>query len=80
MLYEGQSQAKDRGNQFIFGRLTNTLGWFHSEFGDLAHAIEHDQESLELGRKYRIANVEISALINLGMDHLTLGQHERALS
>jgi tetratricopeptide (TPR) repeat protein len=28
----------------------------------------------------RIANVEISALINLGLDHLALGQYERALA
>jgi tetratricopeptide (TPR) repeat protein len=29
---------------------------------------------------FSISNVEISALINLGIDHLLLGQHERALS
>ena len=80
VLYEGQSQAKKRGNQFIFGRLVNTHGWFHGEFGDVSHAIEYNQESLELGRIYHIANVEISALINLGLDHIALGQHERALS
>ena len=53
---------------------------FHYEFGDLAHAIEHDQESLELGRTSHISNVEISALINLGLDYLALGQQARARS
>jgi len=41
----------------------------HSEFGDVAQAMEYDQESAELGRAYGISNVEISALINLGLDH-----------
>jgi tetratricopeptide (TPR) repeat protein len=58
----------------------NTLGWFHSEFGDVSRAVDYDYESMELGRTYRISNVEISALINLGLDHVALGQYERALS
>jgi tetratricopeptide (TPR) repeat protein len=46
--------------RFVLGCLTNTLGWFHSEFGDVSRAIEFDQESMELGRTSRISNVEIS--------------------
>jgi class 3 adenylate cyclase/tetratricopeptide (TPR) repeat protein len=80
VLHEGMTKAKERDNKFILGRLTNTLGWFHSEFGDVSRAVEYDHESIELGRTYRISNVEISALINLGLDYLALGQHERALS
>ena len=60
--------------------MTNTLGWLHSEFGDVVSAIEYDQESKEVGRMFSISNVEISALINLGIDHFLLGQHKRALS
>jgi tetratricopeptide (TPR) repeat protein len=60
--------------------MMNTLGWLHSEFGDAAHAMDYDQESAELGRAYGISNVEISAMINLGLDHFLLGQHKRALS
>jgi tetratricopeptide (TPR) repeat protein len=80
VLHEGMTKAQERQNTFIIGRLTNTLGWFHSEFGNVARAVELDQESLDLGRTSRVANVEISALINLGHDYLTLGQHTRALS
>ena len=80
VLHEGMTKAKERDNKFMVGRLTNTLGWFHSEFGDIARAIEYDQESNELGRMYRVSNVEISALINLGLDYFLLGQYERALS
>jgi tetratricopeptide (TPR) repeat protein len=77
---EGMAKAQERENRFIWGRLMNTLGWFHYEFGDLAHAIEHDQASLELGRTSHISNVEISALINLGLDYLALGQPAHARS
>jgi tetratricopeptide (TPR) repeat protein len=80
MLHEGMTKAKERKNRFIGGRLTNTLGWFHREFGDAARAVEYDQESLELGRASGVPNVEISALINLGLDYLALGQYTRAFS
>jgi class 3 adenylate cyclase/tetratricopeptide (TPR) repeat protein len=80
VLREGMTKAKERENRFIVGRLMNTLGWFHSEFGDVSRAVDYDYESMELGRTYRISNVEISALINLGLDHVVLGQYERALS
>ncbi|HEY7494119.1 MAG TPA: tetratricopeptide repeat protein [Candidatus Tectomicrobia bacterium] len=77
---DGMTKAKERDNKFIIGRLTNTRGWFHSEFGDVSRAIEYDQESVELGRVARVSNVAISALINLGLDYFALGQHERALA
>jgi tetratricopeptide (TPR) repeat protein len=80
MLHEGRAKAEERHNTFIVGRLTNTLGWFSREFGAVSRAIELDHESMELGRVSRISNVEISASINLGLDYLALGQHERAMS
>jgi tetratricopeptide (TPR) repeat protein len=80
LLHEGRAKAQERHNTFIVGRLTNTLGWFAREFGAVSRAIELDHESMELGRVSRISNVEISALINLGLDYLALGQYERAVS
>jgi predicted ATPase/class 3 adenylate cyclase len=80
VLHEGRLKAHERENRFIFGRLTNTLGWFHSECGDLEQALAYDQESMELGRIHSIANVEISALVNIGYDHLALGQLDQARS
>jgi class 3 adenylate cyclase/tetratricopeptide (TPR) repeat protein len=80
VLHEGMTKAKERNNKFILGRLTNTLGWFHSEFGDISRAVEYDHASMELGRTSGVSNVEISALINLGLDYLALGQHARASS
>jgi hypothetical protein len=80
MLCAGLSKAKELGNFFIVGRLTNTLGWFHREFGDVSRAVEYDQDSVELGRLYHVPNVEISALVNLGFDHLALAQPTTAMS
>ena len=77
---EGMQKAQERDSQFIIGRLTNTQGWFHRELGDLARAVEYNHESIALGRTTGIANVECSALINLGFDYLALGQHARAVS
>jgi tetratricopeptide (TPR) repeat protein len=77
---EGMQKAQERDSTFIIGRLTNTQGWFHRELGALSQAVEADQESLEWGRTTGIANVECSALINLGFDYLALGQHARAVS
>ena len=65
---------------FLLSRMQNHLGWFSRELGAVSRAAELDHESTDLGRTHGIANVEISALINLGLDYLALGQHARALS
>jgi tetratricopeptide (TPR) repeat protein len=80
VAHEGMTKAKERGNTFILGRLLNTLGWFHREFGETSRAIAYNQESVLIGRTSNIPNVEISALINLGLDYHALGHRERALS
>ena len=72
-------RRNETANLFI-GRLTNTQGWFHRELGALSRAVEYDHESIEWGRTTGLANVECSALINLGFDYLVLGQHARAVS
>lgn len=77
---EGLTKATERQNMLNVMRLTNTLGWFHREFGDISRALEYDHASVDMGRTYRIPDPEISALINLGLDYLALGQHERARS
>jgi tetratricopeptide (TPR) repeat protein len=74
------TKAQERESISIMGRLTNTQGWFHQEFGDLSSAVEYDHESMELGRTRHLANVEVSALINVGLNYLALGQHTRAVS
>lgn len=75
---EGLRKAQERKNDFFVGRILNTFGWYYREFGDVARAAQYDQESLEMGRRLGIANVEISALVNLGLDFVALGQPEKA--
>ena len=74
------TKAKERDNIYFLGRLMNSRGWLHSELGDVAHALEYDHESAEIGRSHGIPNVEISALINLGLNYLALDQVDRARS
>jgi tetratricopeptide (TPR) repeat protein len=78
VVHEGMTKAREREHRFVLGYLTNTLGWFHGECGDVSRAVEFDHESMELGSRYRIPHVETSALVNLGHDYLALGQHARA--
>lgn len=71
-------KAKERNNKFIIARLTNSLGWFYSELGNIAKAVKYDQMGYELGRAAKVSNAEISSLINLGMDYIRLEQLDRA--
>jgi len=80
VIGEGLRKARERNNTFIVGRLTNTLGWFHQELGDFGRAIDYDREGAALGQSAKNPNVEISSLINLGFDHLNLGEPQKALS
>jgi tetratricopeptide (TPR) repeat protein len=80
ITHEVVTKAQDRHNVFFLSRMQNHLGWFSRELGAVSRATELDQESTDLGRTHRIPNVEISALINLGLDYLALGQHGRAFS
>ena len=79
-INDGMAKAKDRNSAFIIGRLTNSLGWLHQELGDFARAVEYNRESVDIGRRVKNPNVEISAAINLGLDHLNLGAPGQAVS
>jgi tetratricopeptide (TPR) repeat protein len=80
VTHEALIKAHEWQNMHVLSRMKNHLGWFHRELGAVSRAAELDHESTDLGRTHGIANVEISALINLGLDYLALGQHARALS
>ena len=80
LFQEGIDKAKERENLFFIGRFANQLGWFYSEFGDNKRALELDLESLEFGCASGVSNVEISALINVGLDNLALGRYAESQS
>jgi tetratricopeptide (TPR) repeat protein len=42
-LNQGMKKARERNNKFIIARLTNSLGWFYRELGDMTKALEQDQ-------------------------------------
>jgi tetratricopeptide (TPR) repeat protein len=77
-VQEGIAKAQARQNIYFLGRLLNTWGWLYSELGDSVHALDYDQESREIGRIHSLPNIEISALINIGLDYLAVGHQERA--
>ncbi|HKW95157.1 MAG TPA: adenylate/guanylate cyclase domain-containing protein, partial [Methylomirabilota bacterium] len=79
VLTTGRDLARERDNQFVVGRMTNTLGWLYQEFGDFTRAQELDRESEALAKRIKNGNVETSALINQGFDSLHLGDPARAL-
>jgi class 3 adenylate cyclase/tetratricopeptide (TPR) repeat protein len=80
VIDDGLAKAQDRNNTYMIGRLQNTQGWLHQELGDFRRAAEFDREAVELGQKAKNPNAEISALINLGLDYLNLGEPQRALT
>jgi class 3 adenylate cyclase/tetratricopeptide (TPR) repeat protein len=80
ITHEVMTKAHEQHNIFLLSRMQNHLGWFSRELGAVSRAAELDHESTDLGRTHGIANVEVSALINLGWDYLALGQPTRARS
>ena len=79
-LRVGRELTRERDNNFVLGRMTNTLGWLYQEFGDFVRARELDRESADLGHRIKNGNVEISALINIGFDTCHQGAPDRAVA
>ena len=80
VIEHGLNRARERNLLFNVGRLTNSLGWIHQEVGDFSAATEYDRQGLDLGKRHNIPNVEISSLINLGNDHVALGEPAKVLA
>ena len=70
VLHEGITKAKERGNMFILGRLLNTWVGFTVSVALWLAPWNMIKKAWSCGCTHRIANVEISALINLGLDYL----------
>jgi class 3 adenylate cyclase/tetratricopeptide (TPR) repeat protein len=80
VLDDALVKARERNSHYNVGRITNTLGWLHQEFGDFQRALELDREAAELGQRHKIGNVEISSLINIGADLVRQGEPAPALA
>ena len=62
------------------GRIVNSLGWLHQEFGDFRGALEFNREATELGRRHQIGNIEISAQLDIGGGLVRRGEAGPALA
>ena len=75
----GLTVAQKIGDEAFHHRILNSLGWLHSELGDLDRAIELNRQSAEVGRRRKDPGTLPNAELNLGgnflaQGDLTLGQ------
>jgi hypothetical protein len=54
--------------------------WLYQELGDFRRPTEYNREAVDIGRRAKNANVEVSSPINLSLDELNLGDPRRALA
>ena len=73
LYLEGLTLAERVGDEAIHHRLLNCLGWLHAELGDLTSAIDLNRRSSEVGRRRLDPGTFPNALVNLGENHLAMG-------
>jgi tRNA A-37 threonylcarbamoyl transferase component Bud32 len=74
--------AQRNSNAVALSRVPNGIAWLWRETGDLGKSIEFNRHSIEFAKKYRAAEAEANALINLVYDYVLggeLGQASQAL-
>jgi DNA-binding SARP family transcriptional activator len=69
-LHEAFRLAEEGGDRYFLPRLPNTIGWIHSELGDLKQADEWNRRSVALARETGWLEAEANALVNMGVDAL----------
>src|SRR6266581_3404956 len=79
-LNEGINMAQRNGDRFWYPRLPNCIGWIHRELQDFEHALQYDQQGLEVGREHHVLEAEANSLINLGIDFDHTGKSAETLS
>jgi tetratricopeptide (TPR) repeat protein len=76
---EALELAKRNNNAVALSRVPNGCGWVWREIGDLGKAIEFNDGSVEFSRRFKAAEAESNALINLVYDYLLAGEPAGAL-
>jgi tetratricopeptide (TPR) repeat protein len=66
MFTEGLAHSEKVGDELYRHRLLNSLGWLHSELGDLDRAIDLNRRATEIARKRSDHESIANAEINLG--------------
>ena len=77
-LEEAMDLAKRNNNAVALSRVPNGCGWVWREIGNLGKAIEFNDGSVEFSRRFRAAEAESNALINLVYDYLLAGEPGKA--
>jgi class 3 adenylate cyclase/tetratricopeptide (TPR) repeat protein len=68
------------GDRAFRSRLLNTLGWVLAEIGDHADARHYNEQAVVVARDLGDPEIISNAEINLGVNHLALGEGDRALA
>jgi tetratricopeptide (TPR) repeat protein len=71
--------ARRNGDRFFLPRLPNCIGWLYHELQDFQHALEWDQQGLEIARECAVVEAEANSLINLGSDFAHLGEDRKSM-
>jgi tetratricopeptide (TPR) repeat protein len=77
-LDEALDLAKRNNNAVALSRVPNGCGWVWREIGNLGKAIEFNNGSVEFSRRFRAAEAESNAWINLVYDYLLAGESGKA--
>ena len=77
-LAQAGELAKKAGITNAPAELLNSLGWVYQEVFDLQRSSQLNREAAEVCHKLGEIESEANALVNLGVDHLWLGELEQA--
>ncbi len=77
---QSQKLAAAIDHKFLLAQVPNMMGWLYQQLCDYQQALAFDQEGVDLARDWDKMPAEISARINVALDHLYLGNPEQALA
>jgi class 3 adenylate cyclase/tetratricopeptide (TPR) repeat protein len=80
VLRESIALSERVGDRAFRSRLLNTLGWVLAEVGDHAEARRYNEQAVAVARDLGDPEIISNAEINLGLNHLALGDGDRALA
>ncbi len=78
LLEDGRDLTERVGDRAWNTRLLNTLGWCHAEIGNHVQARAYNESAARIARELGDAEIIANAEINLALNHLVLGEPERA--
>jgi tetratricopeptide (TPR) repeat protein len=77
-LNEANRLAELNQDAYWLARLPNTFGWLYRELGDQQTSYDQNSKNVGLALEFGMPEGAANAHVNLGMDHLSFGDPERA--